>query len=202
MKPLKHQLFMNLRVNEIFYSLQGEGGRTGEASIFIRLSKCNLACSFCDTEYESGVKMTLEDISDEISKFPGKWIIWTGGEPTLQLTDEVVATFKEKGYKQAIETNGTRRVPAGLDYITCSPKQNFELVRQLIPEVDELRFPISKGDPLPDISILPKTKRYMLSPIFDDLKLIPENMEYCIDLVMNNPEWTLSVQSHKLIGVR
>ncbi len=192
---------MNLRVNEIFYSLQGEGGRTGHPSIFIRLSKCNLSCSFCDTEYESGVKMTLEEVTNKIAEYPCEWIIWTGGEPTLQLTDEVVAHFKEKGYKQAIETNGTRRVPNGLDYITCSPKQNFELVRKLIPEVDELRFPISAGDPLPDISILPKSKQYMLSPIFDDLKVIPENVKYCVDLVMKNPEWSLSLQTHKLIGI-
>ncbi|WP_436415437.1 7-carboxy-7-deazaguanine synthase QueE [Petrimonas sp.] len=193
---------MNLTVNEIFYSLQGEGGRTGEASIFIRLSKCNLACSFCDTEYESGERMTLDEIVSEISQYPCQWIIWTGGEPTLQLKDETVAFFKEKGYKQAIETNGTRRVPAGIDYITCSPKQQFEKVRTLIPEVDELRFPIAKGDSLPDISILPKTKKYFLSPIFDDLQIIPENVDYCIELVKQNPVWSLSLQTHKLIGIR
>lgn len=192
---------MNLRVNEIFYSLQGEGGRTGEPSIFIRLSKCNLACSFCDTEYETGVKMTIEEVLEHISQFTCKWIIWTGGEPTLQLTDEVIEIFKNKGYKQAIETNGTRRVPNGLDYITCSPKQEFHIVKQLIPEVDELRFPISKGDPLPDISILPQAKRYLLSPIFDDKTIIPENVEYCIDLVMQNPPWALSIQTHKLLGI-
>lgn len=201
MKPLKHQQSMNLRVNEIFYSLQGEGGRTGEPSIFIRLSKCNLACSFCDTEYETGVRMTIEEILEHISQFTCKWIIWTGGEPTLQLTDVIISIFKEKGYKQAIETNGTRRVPNGLDYITCSPKQEFNIVKQLIQEVDELRFPISKGDPLPDISILPKAKRYLLSPIFDDKTIIPENVEYCIDLVMQNPPWALSIQTHKLLGI-
>ena len=192
---------MNLRVNEIFYSLQGEGGRTGEPSIFIRLSKCNLACSFCDTEYETGVKMTIEEVLEHIAQFTCKWIIWTGGEPTLQLTDEVIEIFKSNGYKQAIETNGTRRVPNGLDYITCSPKQEFHIVKQLIPEVDELRFPISKGDALPDISILPKAKRYLLSPIFDDKTIIPENVEYCIDLVMQNPPWALSIQTHKLLGI-
>ena len=66
---------MSLNVNEIFYSLQGEGGRTGQASIFIRLAKCNLACSFCDTEFEKGVKMTLEEIIDEIAKYNCRWII-------------------------------------------------------------------------------------------------------------------------------
>lgn len=167
---------MNLNVNEIFYSLQGEGGRTGQASIFIRLAKCNLACSFCDTDFERGVKMTTDEVFEEIDKFGCKWIIWTGGEPTLQLTDEIVALFKEKGYFQAIETNGTKKVPMGIDYITCSPKQNFEKVKELIPIVDELRFPIMKGDSLPDISILPKSERYLLSPIFDDSEIIQEKV--------------------------
>jgi 7-carboxy-7-deazaguanine synthase len=193
---------MNLNVNEIFYSLQGEGGRTGQASIFIRLAKCNLACSFCDTDFERGVKMSLEEVFKEIEKYNCKWIIWTGGEPSLQLNDKIVAFFKERGYLQAIETNGTKRIPSGIDYITCSPKQNFEIVKELIPEVDELRFPIQKGDPLPDISILPKTNRYLLSPIFDNDKVIQENVDYCISLIKDNPVWALSLQTHKLIGIR
>jgi len=93
-------------------------------------------------------------------------------------------------------------VPSGIDYITCSPKQNFDKVKELIPEVDELRFPIQKGDPLPDISILPKTERYFLSPIFDNNIIIQENVDYCIALVKENPNWTLSLQTHKLIGIR
>lgn len=193
---------MNLNVNEIFYSLQGEGGRTGQASIFIRLAKCNLACSFCDTDFERGVKMSLEEVFKEIEKYNCKWIIWTGGEPALQLNDKIVAFFKERGYLQAIETNGTKRIPSGIDYITCSPKQNFEIVKELIPEVDELRFPIQKGDPLPDISILPKTNRYLLSPIFENDKVIQENVDYCISLIKDNPVWALSLQTHKLIGIR
>lgn len=193
---------MNLTVNEIFYSLQGEGGRTGEASIFIRLSKCNLACVFCDTEYESGKEMSVQEILDEIGQFGCKWIIWTGGEPALQLTDEIVQFFKQHGYLQAIETNGTRELPTGLDYITCSPKQNFRRIKKIIPQVDELRFPMQKGDPLPDISILPPAKKYLLSPIFDEQNVIQENVDYCIELIKQNPQWALSLQTHKLIGIR
>ncbi len=193
---------MNLSVNEIFYSLQGEGGRTGEASIFIRLSRCNLACSFCDTDFEGGKSMTLPEILSEIEQYPCRWIIWTGGEPTLQLNEEAVTFFKQKGYKQAIETNGTRKVPAGIDYITCSPKRNFEQIKELIPEVDELRFPVAKGDSLPDISVLPKTNRYLLSPIFDEHQIVKENVAYCVELVLKNPRWALSLQTHKLIGIQ
>ncbi len=193
---------MSLKVNEIFYSLQGEGGRTGEASVFVRLSGCNLACSFCDTDFAYGKPMSEQEILDEIGHFGCNWIIWTGGEPTLQLTDETVSFFKENGFLQAIETNGTRRVPAGIDYITCSPKQYFEKIRALIPQVDELRFPVQKGDPLPDISLLPKAKKYFLSPIFDEMNIIPENVAYCVELIKANPQWVLSLQTHKLIGIR
>lgn len=193
---------MNLNVNEIFYSLQGEGGRTGEASIFIRLAKCNLCCSFCDTDFYRGVKMSLEEIADSIKEYPTRWIIWTGGEPALQLKNDTVAYFKALGYKQAIETNGTKKLPAGLDYITCSPKQNFEKIKDLIPEVDELRFPMVKGSPLPRIADLPIAKKYLLSPIFDDNTPIKENIEYCVNLVLQNPQWALSFQVHKLIGIQ
>jgi 7-carboxy-7-deazaguanine synthase len=201
-KHLKQALYMNLNVNEIFYSLQGEGGRTGEASIFIRLAKCNLSCSFCDTDFNRGVKMRLEDIADSIKGYPSCWIIWTGGEPALQLKDETVAYFKDLGYKQAIETNGTKRLPAGLDYITCSPKQNFEKIKELIPQVDELRFPIAKGDALPNIADLPVAKKYLLSPIFDNNTPVKENIEYCVNIIKQNPLWALSIQVHKLIGIQ
>ena len=100
-------------INEIFYSLQGEGVHMGKASIFIRLSRCNLRCSFCDTEFDTGTEMTLEELRDAIAPYPGRRIIWTGGEPTLQLTAETVAYFKALGYHQSIETNGTRRPPEG-----------------------------------------------------------------------------------------
>ena len=140
---------MSLIVNEIFYSLQGEGARVGEASIFIRLSKCNLACEFCDTEFESGKEMSIEAILKTIEQYPSKWIIWTGGEPTLQLRDEHLKPFKEKGYMLAIETNGTRAVPSLIDYIACSPKVNYTAIKNKIPCVDEIRIPIKEGDILP-----------------------------------------------------
>ncbi|MDD4192757.1 MAG: 7-carboxy-7-deazaguanine synthase QueE, partial [Mangrovibacterium sp.] len=110
-------------MNEIFYSLQGEGSRAGTPNVFIRLSKCNLNCWFCDTEFESGAVYSLEQLAGEISQFPCKNIIWTGGEPALQLTEEIVGFFKDHGYYQAVETNGTKPLPANLDFVTCSPKQ-------------------------------------------------------------------------------
>lgn len=192
---------MKLNVKEIFYSLQGEGGRSGEASIFIRLTKCNLACSFCDTDFAEGEDMTIEEILDVIKAYPCKWIIWTGGEPTIQLKDEHLAIFRERGYKQAIETNGTRRVPSLIDYITCSPKQDYGSIKSRIPSVNEIRMPIEKGDQIPDITILPKADNYFLSPVFDGNDINTENVDYCVELIKTHPEWRLSLQIHKLIHI-
>lgn len=192
---------MKLNVNEIFYSLQGEGGRTGEPSIFIRLTKCNLACSFCDTDFAHGDDMTLEEILEVIKQYPCQWIIWTGGEPTLQLKDEHLAFFKAKGYKQAIETNGTKKVPSLIDYITCSPKKNYETIKTRIPFANEIRIPLQEGDTLPDISIFPKADKYFVSPIFDADKINLQNVNYCVELIKKDPRWTLSLQTHKLIHI-
>ena len=192
---------MNLTVNEIFYSLQGEGGRSGEPSIFIRLTKCNLACDFCDTDFENGDETTLDQLADAIAVYPCRWIIWTGGEPTIQLRDEHLAYFRNKGYKQAIETNGTRRVSPFVDYITCSPKVHYERIKKLIPFAHEIRIPIKAGDELPDIGILPKADKYFVSPVFDGNKINKANVEYCVDLIKANPQWTLSLQMHKLINI-
>ena len=166
-------------INEIFYSLQGEGVHMGKASIFIRLSRCNLRCSFCDTEFDSGTEMTIEELRDAIAPYPGRRIIWTGGEPTLQLTEETVAYFKALGYHQSIETNGTRRPPAGLDYITCSPKK----------EAMQLLHPAGA---------------YLLSPIFvgeTQSEADKAAIELCVSHILEHPEWQLSLQMHKLIHI-
>lgn len=192
---------MKLNVKEMFYSLQGEGGRTGEASVFIRLTKCNLACTFCDTDFVSGEDLALAEILARIKKYPSKWIIWTGGEPTLQLNDEILLFFKNEGYKQAVETNGTRPVSNLIDYITCSPKKDYEKIKKYLPMVNEIRIPMQHGDILPDIEILPRADKYFLSPIFDKGMINKANVDYCVHLVKNNPVWTLSLQTHKLIHI-
>ncbi len=193
---------MKLNVNEIFYSLQGEGARAGEPSIFIRLTKCNMACDFCDTEFNEGKDMDIDQMLEVIRQYPCKWIIWTGGEPTLQLTENHLRKFREKGYHQAIETNGTRPVPALIDYISCSPKKDFKHVKKQIPKVNEIRIPIKKGQNLPDITDLPVACKYFVSPVFDGNKFNHDNVNYCVELVKNNSLWTLSLQLHKLIDIQ
>jgi len=199
----RQALFMNLDVNEIFYSLQGEGSRQGEASIFIRLTRCNLSCDFCDTDFETGQNMSLEEILSEISPYHCRWIIWTGGEPTLQLTDEVLLFFKSKGYKQAIESNGLKPLSGLLDYTVCSPKGgNLATVKRINPKVNEIRLPVKSKDKLPEIQELPEADYYFLSPVFtSNSQITAENINYCVELIKENPEWRLSVQLHKLINI-
>ncbi|MDR0546188.1 MAG: 7-carboxy-7-deazaguanine synthase QueE [Dysgonamonadaceae bacterium] len=193
---------MNLDVNEIFYSLQGEGGRQGEASIFIRLSHCNLKCDFCDTGFSSGQTMNIQQILSVIHSLPCRWIIWTGGEPTLQLTNEIIAFFKSKGYLQAIESNGTRILPDGLDYTVVSPKGNPDYAKKINPVVDEIRLPVQSGDVIPGIERLPAAKFYFISPVFNINKEETQaNIRFCVEYIKQRPQWRLSLQIHKLIGI-
>lgn len=194
-------------INEIFYSLQGEGINAGRAAIFIRLAKCNLRCSFCDTDFDEGTEMSLSELEEAIKGFESRFIIWTGGEPTLQLSEETLMHFRLLGYEQAIETNGTRRPPRGLDYITCSPKpEAMKVLHESFPNgVSEFRFPIgAEGDLPPAIEELPLAKAYLVSPIFVGDKmgeLDQRALDRCIDFVKRNPRWRLSMQLHKLINI-
>ena len=194
---------MSLNVNEIFYSLQGEGARQGEASIFIRLSGCNLKCDYCDTDYAGGIEMTVEQILFAIRQYPCRWIIWTGGEPTLQLTDEVLLFFKQQGYLQAIESNGYRKLSNLLDYTVVSPKGlHPAYARETNSEVDEVRLPVEKDQEIPPVGSLPLATYYFLSPVFTrEARSTHANIHYCVESVKQRPEWRLSVQMHKLIGI-
>ena len=193
---------MNLKVKEIFYSLQGEGGRQGEASIFIRLSGCNLKCDFCDTNFSGGRDMNAEQILRIIRKFPCHWIVWTGGEPTLQLTDEWLLMFKQTGFQQAIESNGFNQLSSLLDYTTISPKGNPDYARKINPQVNEVRLPVQNNDPVPAIDLLPQAAYYFLSPVFTNNEILTKaNIDYCVEQVKQHPEWRLSLQVHKWIGI-
>jgi len=187
---------ISLKVNELFYSIQGEGANLGMPAVFIRLAGCNLNCPFCDTSHEAYDEMSISAIKAEVEKYNCPNIIWTGGEPTLQLTDEIVSLFKN--YYQCIETNGTNKLPSGINYIACSAKAPTELLNKNFKEVNELRLPIKQGDKLPDMGLLPKATHYYVSPI----DVSKENLDYCLQLLAENPLWRLSVQLHKLLGIR
>ncbi|MDR2086187.1 MAG: 7-carboxy-7-deazaguanine synthase QueE [Dysgonamonadaceae bacterium] len=193
---------MNLNVKEIFYSLQGEGGRQGEASIFIRLTGCNLSCDFCDTDFESGSNRSVEQILSSIRRFPCRWIVWTGGEPTLQLTDEILLFFKEAGFRQAIESNGYKQLSTLLNYTVVSPKGKKTYAKAINPRVDEVRLPVQEGDPIPPLEMLPEAHFFFLSPVFTGNEVSTKaNIDYCVEQIKRFPCWRLSLQIHKLIGI-
>jgi len=194
------------RINEIFYSLQGEGVRAGCPSVFVRFSKCNLLCTIdthgfdCDTEFESGQDLSAREICDEVSRLSGecRWIVLTGGEPALQVDEDLIEDFHRAGFQLAIETNGTLELPAKLDWITVSPKVPEEALRQR--HADEVKYVRAVGQGIPETVV--EANHYLISPAFDGDRVDDQTMEWCLGLVRANPQWRLSVQQHKGWGVR
>lgn len=205
---------MCLNINEIFYSIQGEGINAGLPFIFIRLAGCSVqnACMNagvkCDTYFESGKQMSRSDILTQIDNIAPqcKRILWTGGEPTDQLNSDITSYFKEKGFYQAIETSGIRIPPLCLDWITVSPKLAVHVIKKIwnetdIYEIDELRILFRFGlDPSEWLNI--KARNYVLSPMLtgtqDDFDLI----NAAINQTKNSYKWRLSIQLQKFLNIR
>ena len=185
------------RVNEIFYSLQGEGRWTGTPMVFVRLSGCNLRCPFCDTEFSAAQEMTLDGMLAEVRRTGGdcRRLLVTGGEPSLQVDDAFVRTFHEAGYTIHIETNGTRPLPAGIDWVTLSPKSDWQDAGTLVlPSADELKL-VYTGQDLARWAAFPARFHY-LQPCSG------ENTEEVVRQVLDHPLWRLSLQVHKYLGIR
>lgn len=193
-------------VNEIFYSLQGEGVRAGTPNFFLRLAKCNLACKVethgfdCDTEFESGRWMTLPEIVGELEQLSETcdWIVLTGGEPALQVDREMIDALHQAGYKLAIETNGSLELPEGIDWITVSPKVAEHAVRQR--QAHEVKYVRGYGQAIPRTAV--EAEHYLISPAFEGDRLDPRTLDWCVRLCKENPPWRLSVQQHKAWKVR
>ncbi len=197
----------HFRVNEIFYSVQGEGKLAGTPMVFIRFTDCNLRCTRtnagfdCDTEFTSGTEMTLRDLLDAaMDKAPdGLWVLLTGGEPGLQVTEAMIEAFHDAGWKVAIETNGTIKLPDGIDWICVSPKSAEHTLQQT--RADEVKYVRFQGQAIPVTRV--RATHYLLSPAFQaDGSVRPDDLAHVRDLVLANPGWTLSAQTHKLWGVR
>lgn len=195
------------KVNEIFYSLQGEGGLAGTPMVFVRFSNCNLRCKWstqgfdCDTEFVSGRTMSEGDILQEAARLnpKGGWLLFTGGEPGLQLTDSLINQAHEAGWQCAVETNGTIQLPDGLDWICVSPKTAEHTLRQ--KRADEVKYVRHTGMALPEPSI--EATHHYISPAFrPDGSVSREDLDWCIQLVKDNPTWRLSIQTHKLLLIR
>jgi 7-carboxy-7-deazaguanine synthase len=196
------------RINEIFFSIQGEGRLVGTPMVFVRFSDCNLRCSLqnagfdCDTEFMSGGELELDAIFEKASEINPKkgWLLCTGGEPALQLDQLFVEQAKIEGWKLAIETNGTIPIPDGFDWICISPKTAEHTLRQR--SAHELKYVRQSGMGIPEPSI--EAEHYLISPPFQpDGSIRMEDLSWCAELVKAHPaRWSLSIQTHKLLGIR
>ena len=190
-----------MKVNEIFYSIQGEGFHAGEAAVFIRFAGCNLSCPFCDTNHHPFKEMTEDEICAEVEKYPSRLVVITGGEPTLQLTASLVGKLHRLHREVAIETNGTREIPNGVDWVTVSPKNDFVANgKPVIKRADEVKIVFDgTNTPTRDICAL----YYYIQPCdTGDAERNKEILAQCVEFVKNNPSWKLSLQQQKILNVR
>lgn len=190
-----------MRVNEIFYSLQGEGHFTGTPAVFIRFSGCNLSCIFCDTFHESFAEMSEDGILRTAASFPARHAVITGGEPALQITASLVDKLHASGFFVQIETNGTQPIPQewGIDWITCSPKTN----NIAISHINELK--VVYHGAAQDMSCYDacEVEVYSLQPCdTGDIERNRQILSDTIDFCLAHPKWRLSLQTHKLINIR
>ena len=179
------------KVNEIFYSLQGEGFFTGTPAVFLRFCYCNRHCNFCDTDFSSGTDMTAGQILERVSVFPSRHIVITGGEPTLQLDSDLIRSLKAERFFIQIETNGSNPIPTGVDWVTCSPKE----APWQIDRIDELKI-VYQGQDVETIAALLPSPRLYLQPCSG------KNTAETVNYILRHPNWRLSLQTHKLINSR
>jgi len=193
-----------MKINEIFYSAQGEGARAGSANVFIRFAGCDLACTFCDTEFESGSEMSEKEIAATVARLmpTPRAVILTGGEPALQYNQALHDELRGVGVTLiAMETNGGTAPAAPVDWVSCSPKVAEHVVAAKFPDgVQELRYVRHPGQAIPQPKV--KAGYLYLSPEFKGNVLQRDSLRHCLELVKANPAWRLSIQQHKSWSVR
>ena len=208
---------MTYFIKEIFYTLQGEGAHAGRPAVFCRFSRCNLwtglerdraraVCQFCDTDFvgidgEGGGRFADAQAlaSAIVAKWPGggrPYVVCTGGEPLLQLDEPVIEALHGYGFEVAVETNGTQVAPVGLDWVCVSPKAGAPLV---LTSGDELKLVYPQVGAEPDLFRHLKFASFRLQPM--DNELVGENTLAAVKYCMDNPQWSLSLQTHKHLGI-
>ena len=211
---------MTYTVKEIFYTLQGEGANSGRAAVFCRFSGCNLwtgreedrsraVCQFCDTDFvgtgpDGGKFATAEAVVETISnawrggsESDARLVVCTGGEPLLQIDERFVEAVHAAGFTMAVETNGTRVAPRGIDWICVSPKAGAPLVQN---SGNELKLVFPQPDAMPNTFESLDFEHFYLQPM--DGPAVAENTRLAIDYCMKHPRWRLSLQTHKQAGIR
>ena len=211
---------MTYSVKEIFYTLQGEGGNAGRPAVFCRFAGCNLwtgreedraeaVCTFCDTDFvgtdgEGGGKFTsaealAEAVASRWPELPRRGrplVVCTGGEPLLQLDAALVAAFHARGFEIAVETNGTQQAPAGIDWICVSPKAGAPLK---LTRGQELKLVYPQAAAMPERFESLDFEQFYLQPM--DGPEREANTQAAIAYCLAHPQWRLSLQTHKLLGI-
>ena len=209
-------------VQEIFYSLQGEGMHTGLSVSFIRLSGCNLNCEFCDTVYDQHKPMTTNEIIEEVLKYPSHKVVLTGGEPLIQPVEELLDTLHARGFKVHLETNGTQPIQDcfyQFNWIALSPKSPVETLSKItfrladeikflcgLPDweeyIDEVRMKmvVKHGVKLYLMPIA-KSKHFYKGLERSRDEIIDANVESAKSYCLRHPEFSLCIQMHKMLGI-
>lgn len=193
-----------MKVNEIFYSLQGEGYHSGTPAVFVRFSGCNLRCPFCDTQHEEGIEMSETEIVEAVKTYPASLVVVTGGEPAMQLTEGLVDTLHAAGKYVSVETNGTLPLPKNVDWITLSPKDSWvgSQAAPVLSRADELKL-LFDGTHEPSLySHIAVAHRFLQPCDMGNDARNAEIMQATVDYIKKNPAWRLSLQIHKILKIR
>jgi 7-carboxy-7-deazaguanine synthase (Cx14CxxC type) len=213
---------MSYSVKEVFYSLQGEGFHSGRPAIFCRMSKCNLwtgreadrataICQFCDTDFigtdgqNGGRFKTAEALCQHLLQFWPKntlqppFVVITGGEPLLQVDETLLLALHAQGFEIAVETNGTLQAPTGIDWLCVSPKANAPLI---LTHGQELKLVYPQTDLQPEKVAHLAFEHFYLQPMDDnDPSVSQQNIARAVAYCLQHPQWKLSLQTHKLLGI-
>jgi 7-carboxy-7-deazaguanine synthase len=209
---------MSYTVKEIFYTLQGEGAQSGRAAVFCRFSGCNLwsgreedrsraVCQFCDTDFvgtgpDGGRFASATELAEAVDRCwlghaGRKYVVCTGGEPLLQLDEKLIDALHDRGFEVAVETNGTKPAPSSLDWICVSPKAGAPFVQT---SGDELKLVYPQENAPPEKFARLVFDHFFLQPM--DGRETALNTERAIEYCLAHPKWRLSIQTHKLVGLR
>ncbi len=205
-------------VKEMYYTLQGEGAQSGRAAVFCRFAGCNLwsgreedrstaICQFCDTDFRGtdgpgGGRYPAAELAERVAALwpagqAGRpYVVCTGGEPLLQLDEPLIEAFHAHGFEVAVETNGTRPAPAGIDWICMSPKAGTEII---LRKGQELKLVFPQPGAAPELFADYDYQHFFLQPM--DGPQRERNTQLCIEYCLAHPQWRLSVQTHKWVGI-
>ena len=191
------------KVNEIFYSIQGEGRHTGMPAVFLRLAGCTMGCSFCDTKYafQTGEEMNSLQVLVSLAEYPCKTVVITGGEPAEQDLPSLIAALKSAGYCVHLETNGAHDCDVSrADFVCVSPKKYVS--QEMLKKADVIKIVVGQETDLADLEKYYNYENDKTQIYLQPESNLQENIALCVKLLKKHPAARLSLQTHKLINIR